>query len=123
MLRTDRFDVHSHEIKRDDRVGGMCRTVFQAWFHSQDIPKPVCIVTINESCMDYVEWIHVDEQYRRQGIATEVLRAIEKVIPGIELDAGTDAGEAFIKEYESRFPIRFQSCDNGVDVSDGVVYD
>ena len=49
----------------------MCRTVFQAWFHSEDVAKPVCIVTINESFADFVEWVHVDEQYRRQGIATD----------------------------------------------------
>ena len=104
VLRTERFNIHSHEIKRDDRVGGICRTVFQAWFHSEDIPKPVCIVTINESFMDYVEWIHVDEQYRRHGIATEVMQEIEKVIPGITLEGATDAGEAFCEEYERRFP-------------------
>ena len=51
VLRTERFNIHRHEIKRDDRVGGICRTVFQAWFHSEDVPKPVCVVTINESFM------------------------------------------------------------------------
>ncbi|MGB7325910.1 MAG: hypothetical protein WBD31_13630, partial [Rubripirellula sp.] len=104
-----RFDIHSHEIKRDDTVGGMCRTVFQAWFHSEDVAKPVCIVTINEHFADFVEWIHVDELFRRTGIATEVMQAIEGVIPGITLDGATEAGEAFCDEYERRFP----SCPMG----------
>lgn len=98
-IRTSRFTIFSHEIQRDAKVGGMCRTVFQAWFHSEDVPKPVCIVTINESFMDYVEWVHVDEQYRRMGIATEVMQAIEGVIPCITLEGATDAGEAWCDHY------------------------
>ena len=109
-IRTERFTIFSHEIQRDEKVGGMCRTVFQAWFHSADVPKPVCIVTINESFMDYVEWIHVDEQYRRQGIATEVMHAIESYIPGITLDGATKAGEAWCDHYERLYP----SCPFGI---------
>lgn len=99
-IRTERFTIFSHEIPRDEKLGGVPRTVFQAWFHSEDIPKPVCIVTVNESFMDFVEWVHVDEQYRRQGIATEVVRAIECVIPGIVLDGATDAGDAWCDYYD-----------------------
>lgn len=109
-IRTERFTILSHEIQRDEKVGGMCRTVFQAWFHSEDVPKPVCIVTINESFMDYVEWVHVDEQYRRRGIATEVLRAIENEIGGIMIDGATDAGEAWCDHYERLYP----SCPFGI---------
>lgn len=103
-LETERFTIFSHEIQRHSRLGGMSRTVFQAWFHSEDVPKPICIVTINECLMDYVEWIHVDESYRRQGVATEVLRAIESIIPGITLDGATDEGEAFCEAYNKKFP-------------------
>ena len=104
VIRTARFDVHSHEIMRSEKLGGMSRTVFQAWDHSRDIPKPLCVVTINESFMDYVEWIHVDEQYRREGIATEVMRGIEDVIPGIMLEGATDEGEAWCEHYEQKYP-------------------
>ena len=103
VIRTERFDIHSHEIRRDKSLG-FARTVFQAWYHSEDIPKPVCIVTINECFMDYVEWVHVDELHRRRGIAMEVVRAIEGVIPGITLEGATEAGEAFCDEYEKRYP-------------------
>ena len=112
---TDRFKVFSHEVCLSDE-SGMIRTVFQAWFHSEDVPKPVCIVTINESFMDYVEWVHVDEQYRRQGIATEVMRAIADRIPGITLEGATDAGEAWCDHYERLYP----SCLFGVAPQDHV---
>ena len=103
-INTDRFIIYSHEIQRPEQLGGMCRTVFQAWFHSEDIPRPVCVVTINESLMDYVDWVHVDEAFRRQGIATEVVRAIEGVIPGITLTGVTEAGEAWCDYYERKYP-------------------
>lgn len=99
IIRTARFNIHSHEIKRDEAMGGMFRTVFQAWFHSADVPRPICIVTINESFQDFVEWVHVEESFRRQGVATEVMTAIEDLIPGIILDGATEAGEAFCDSY------------------------
>lgn len=104
MIRTDRFNVHRHQITRDDAVGGMARTVFHAWYHSEDVAKPVCIVTVNECFSNYVEWVHVDEQYRRKGIATEVLRAIETNLSGVMIDGATDEGEAFCDSYESKYP-------------------
>jgi ribosomal protein S18 acetylase RimI-like enzyme len=104
ILRTNRFDIHRQEIKRDEKLGGMSRTLFHAWHHSEDIAKPVCIVTVNESFSNYVEWIHVDEGFRRQGIATEVLRAIEIDIGVLMLDGATEAGEAFVDAYENKFP-------------------
>lgn len=103
-LRTERFDIHRHEITRDDKLGGMDRTVFHAWFHSEDVAKPVCIVTVNECFANFVEWVHTDEQYRRQGIATEVLRAIEIDIGTLTIDGATDEGTAFCEAYEGKFP-------------------
>ncbi len=103
-IRTKRFTIHRHEIKRDDSVGGMPRTVFQAWHHSEDIPKPVCVVTINQCFSNFVEWVHVDEGHRRQGVATEVLRAIEQGIGEATIDGATDAGKAFCEAYESKYP-------------------
>lgn len=104
-ITTERFDIYHHDIRRSDANGGMPRSVYHAWFHSEDIPKPVCVVTINRSFMDYVEWIHVDESYRRQGIAMEVLRAIEVEIGcPLSIDGATDDGNAFCDAYEAKFP-------------------
>lgn len=112
---TKRFIIYSHEIPRPEKLGGMCRTLFHAWFHSDDIPRPICIVTINESMCDYAEWVHVEEEFRRQGIATEVMRAIEIVIPGITLEGVTDEGEAWCDHYERLYP----SCPFGIAPQDG----
>jgi GNAT superfamily N-acetyltransferase len=114
-ISTERFVIYSHEIQRPQKLGGMCRTVFQAWFHSQDIPRPICIVTINESMCDYVEWVHVEEEFRRQGIATEIIHAIEGVIPGITLEGATDEGEAWCDYYERKYA----SCPFGIAPQDG----
>jgi GNAT superfamily N-acetyltransferase len=101
VIRTVRFIIHRHEIMRDDALGGMPRTVFQAWHHSEDIPRPVCVVTINECFMNHCEWLYVDEHHRRKGIATEVMRAIEADIGECDLTAVTDEGEAFCNRYLS----------------------
>jgi len=103
-IRTERFDIHRQEIRRDEKLGDICRTLFHAWHHSEDIAKPICFVTVNESFSNYVEWIHVDESFRRQGIATEVLRAIETEIGTVMIDGATEAGEAFCDAYDAKFP-------------------
>lgn len=101
-LRTARFDIHRHEITRDNKVGGMPRTVFHAWHHSEDVPKPVCIVTVFECFSNYVEWVHVDEHHRRQGIATEVLQAIENEFGALTMEGTTPSGTAFCEAYEAK---------------------
>lgn len=98
-ITSPRFTIFRHEIPRPDVLGGLPRTVFQAWHHSQDVPKPVCVVTIFEAFCNYVEWIHVDEQYRRMGIATEVLQAIEAEIGTCDMEGVSESGERFCEHY------------------------
>lgn len=78
VIRTERFDIFHHVVERNPSLG-VPKDVYEAWFHSEDVPRSVCEVTIwkSKSFGNYVEWCHVCEQYRRQGIATEVMRAIE----------------------------------------------
>lgn len=104
QFKTERFIVYRHEVKRPEKLGGMHRTVFHAWFHSEDIPRPVCVVTVNESFGDFVEWLEVDSKFRRKGIATEVLRAIEEKIGCLTLSGATKAGDAFCEAYEAKYP-------------------
>ena len=62
--------------------------------------QPVCIITVYHSRMGgYVEWVHVDEGERRKGIATEVLRALEKRCETLQMEGVTEAGEAFCEAY------------------------
>lgn len=96
-IQTERFDVWRHSIVRKP---GRPREVYQAWFRDEDVPKPVCVVTVDGG-RGYLEWVHVDEQYRRRGIATEVLRAVDDDI-GIETaDGVTEAG---VRLVESLWP-------------------
>ena len=103
-IKTDRFIIFKHEITRPEDVGGMPRSVFHAWYHSEDIPRPVCVITVNECFANYVEWIHVEEGQRRRGIATEVLRAIEQSIGQLTIDGVTAEGVAFCDAYEEKYP-------------------
>ena len=47
----------------------------------------------------YVEWVHVCETMRREGIATEVLRGLEQHIGELMMDGATDAGDAFCDHF------------------------
>lgn len=102
-IRTNRFDIFGDEVFRDESLGNP-RTVFQAWHHSEDIPRPVCIVVVNQCFGNYVEWAETFDGFRRQGIATEVLRAIELEIGGITIHAVTESGTAFCDAYEEMYP-------------------
>lgn len=103
-IRTERFLIHKVEVMRPEELGGLPRSMFTAWTHSDDIPRPLCLVVVNQCFANYVEWIHVDEENRRTGIATEVLRAIELEIGGVTMDGATEAGTAFVDAYERLFP-------------------
>lgn len=95
MISSERFDIFKTEV--ECRGTQSKKFMFHAWFHSEDVAKPTCIVTISE--FNFVEWIHVDEQFRRKGIATEVLQAIENEIGKLILDPVTKEGEEFCKSF------------------------
>lgn len=103
FCQTERFDIFKSIVPRREEIG--CeRMVFQAWFHSEDVPYPACVVTINpaNSWFDhYVDWISTHELYRRQGVAREVLEAIQSEIGEIEMDGVTEEGMAFAISFFS----------------------
>jgi hypothetical protein len=99
-LTTQRFDIFRTEV--ECRGTQSTKIMYHAWFHSADAAKPACVVTISDvPTLGYrfVEWISTDEQHRREGIATEVLRAIEASIGELCVDGATDAGDAFCEAY------------------------
>jgi hypothetical protein len=95
LIKTKRFDIFHHHVTRNPQLG-FGRDVYEAWPHSQDQPRSVCEVTL---CGNYVEWIHVCEIERRQGIATEVMLALEGVIGCLEADGVTESGIGFCDYY------------------------
>lgn len=103
-IRTERFLIHHVEVMRPENLGGMPRSMFTAWHHTDDIPRPLCTVIVNQCFSNFVEWVHVDEAHRRQGIATEVLRAVELEVGGLTMDGATEAGTAFCEAYEALYP-------------------
>lgn len=104
VIRTQRFSIYKHEIVRDEKLGGMLRSVFHAWHHSEDWPRPACVVTVNECFKNFVEWVHVEDQFRREGVATEVVRAIELEIGTLTMEGATDEGMAFCETYFAKYP-------------------
>lgn len=105
LLQTKRFDIFHHQVVRNPKMG-LPKDVYEAWYRDEDVPRSVCEVTVwastNPHLGNYVEWLHVCEWYRRQGIATEVLEALEKHLGQLSFDGATDAGEAFCEAYDRR---------------------
>ena len=98
FIKTKRFDIFHQHIVRNPKLG-LPRDVYIAWFHSDDVPRPICVVTIWKECpylRNYVEWIEVTEDWRREGVATEVLRALRCKLGKLSMDGGTKAGDAFV---------------------------
>jgi hypothetical protein len=106
IIQTEHFDVFYQFVVRNPEIGKP-RHVFSAWYREEDIPRSVCEITIFTSRVErslpvsnFVEWIHVCEHFRRSGIATEVLRAVESLFDApLELSGVTRAGKAFCKSY------------------------
>lgn len=100
FIKTKRFDIFRHYVVRNPEQG-LPRDMFTAWHHSEDVPRPVCeVIVYTHPYGIFVEWIHVCEEHRRQGIATEVLTAIEKKWGALTVTGATAAGEKFVAAYE-----------------------
>lgn len=99
FIKTQRFDIFHHRVVRNPDLGHP-REIFTAWFHSDDVPRPVCEVILGPNPYGiYVEWVHVCEEYRHQGIALEVMQALEEKLGPLDMTGATDAGEEFVAAY------------------------
>ena len=96
VFQTDRFDVFRVAIQRFQGCG---RDVFMAWYHTEDIPRPVCEITLFGN---YIEWIQVSDDLRRQGIATEVLTGLENHVGSLVGEGVTEVGKAFCDAFKWR---------------------
>lgn len=97
---TKRFDIFSVQVERNPAIGAP-RWVYMAWHHSEDVPHPVCTVTIWGS---WVEWVETISECRRDGIATEVVRGLEEHFgEPLNMSGATDAGTAFCDAFERKF--------------------
>lgn len=78
--------------------------MFHAWMLSEDVPRPVVVVTVWEQFDNYVEWIYVEDQFRRKGFATEVLREIERQIGPLTIEGVTPEGKELERSYYKAVP-------------------
>lgn len=100
FIKTKRFDIFHHRVVRNPALGHP-KEMFTAWFRGVDVPRPVCEVILWPNPYGiYVEWVHVCEEYRRKGIATEVVRALEQRLGALDMSGATDAGEKFVAAYK-----------------------
>jgi GNAT superfamily N-acetyltransferase len=102
FLQTERFDIFHHRIVRNPEMG-FPKEIFTAWFREEDVPRSVCEVTLFPNPFGlYVEWVHVCEEYRRQGIATEVMRTLERKFGELDMSGATEAGAGFVAAYRKK---------------------
>lgn len=102
FIKTKRFDIFHHRVVRNPDLG-LPKEMFTAWFHSEDVPRPVCEVILWPNPYGlYVEWVHVCEEHRRKGIATEVVQALEQRLGALDMSGVTDAGEKFVAAYKKK---------------------
>lgn len=75
------------------------RDVYMAFRLDEDRPL-VCATCVVCLALNWVDWIEVTSEYRRQGFATELLNGIENDFGAIlEISPGSDDGDAFCPAY------------------------
>jgi hypothetical protein len=115
VLNTKRFEVFRITCDRTLK-GAMPRDIYAAFFRDKDVPRPVCTVTVwpttpvfdadderTEPKGQYVEWCEVTERFRRQGIASEILLAIQAFAGPLDGTGVTDDGEALMEVIGDKF--------------------
>lgn len=109
---TERFDVFKVTCGRRLQgcecdvlpLGAAPRDVYLAFFHSYDEPKAIATITVwpksDNGLWHYVQWMDVTHDYRRRGVAMELLRGLEKYIGPLEMSGATLAGEKLVEKWD-----------------------
>lgn len=105
VFTTDRLRVFLLQCIPSDGV--YCeKDVFVAFRTDDEVAYPVCTATLDLPAGEYanrhyVEWIETNEGHRRNGIARELLKGIERYYGDcdIQMDGATDAGDAFVDAW------------------------
>ena len=104
-ILTQRLQIHRVTCNRIQE-GFLSRDVYLAWLIDDDIPRPIATIVISPHYDNYVEWVHVEPEWRRQGIATEALAAIEQRIGELCLTGVTPEGEHLERSWYESASIR-----------------
>lgn len=73
---------------------------FLAYLKDDDRPMLAAnaIVSRDDECSGWVDWLEVASEHRRKGLGTELLRGLESYYKGeLTVDAATADGEAFLR--------------------------
>lgn len=103
-LKTARLNVFRFECEPTEM--NTIRHVYIGFRTNEDHPAPVVTAVVEPGVVQleidpYLDWIETSSQFRRQGLATELLRLLEERHPGIIYDGATDEGDAFLDAYEN----------------------
>lgn len=102
-IATERLDIYRTEL---DRPHNAARTMWMAFVKAEigwRMAGHLLVMQFSEGAA-FVEWISIDPQFRRMGLATEMLQAIDVSYPcELMLTAATEEGKAFIDAYQERF--------------------
>lgn len=96
VAETDRFFLESTIVERDN---GLSREHITLW-PKKDIPRPVASITLFGN---FVEWMTVCDCYRRQGVATEMVYAVETLYGQLEFNGVTETGKLFENSYKEKY--------------------
>lgn len=83
------------------------RRVFIAFRNNDEQPTPVCTAVVMQPTATsllthpWIDWLETSSEHRRQGYATELLKAIESRIGPCHFEGATEAGEAFCVAIEN----------------------
>ncbi len=77
------------------------RWVVEFWVYDMAYPLGQVWVTVTDT-LQYLDWMVVDEDNRRKGIGSQLLKACLERWPNMEYDGATDAGEGFVDTFNSR---------------------
>ena len=106
FIVTARLNVFAFHVKPTHLLE--TKWVYLAWRTDQECAYPVATCTVFEAESlggVYVEWLDVSEQHRRQGIATELMLALDAKCGGkLIYEGATEAGDVLIARLERIAP-------------------
>lgn len=107
LRNRDRFVTLRTVLPRPVQDNGLLRRVYFAFdTQSGDLRLAAFVVVSECGYGNYVEWMHVHKDMRRNGVATEILRSIEERAAELTVTGTTFEGERFAEAYLSQFPRR-----------------
>lgn len=101
VFETERLRVFKCEMQPNWR--NSVKDVFVAFRTDEDRPMICANAVICPEFANWVEWVEVTTEYRRQGFGTELLKGIERYYRApLDMSEGSNEGEMFINAWEDR---------------------